>query len=214
MLPASKPASEVVQKMSDKKIVYESRTKVILLMTGVWAFTIASILTGYVWGIIFFGLAALVTTYPLVDPKKRIFFIGTKEYKNHFDKAFKARLVDKGVFEYCDNGFIISLERSQKIEWIMIQTIFAYKIDLMTIDEVCIDVFCDNNVSFRLTEETAGWYVFLKRLQEQFPTIDNDWSAKIEQPAFATNLTLVYDRDSRTCDHVARLLYNDKKKVE
>ena len=198
--------------MTEKKIVYESRAKLILLLTINWGFVIACTWTGYIWGLLFFGVCALVTTYPLVDPKKKIIFIGTKEYKDQLDKEFKDKLVDNGIFDYTEDGFTITLKELKKIKWTQIQSIFAYKVDLLTTDEICIDVFCDYDISFRVTEETAGWFVFLERLKEQFPTIEEDWNINIAQPAFATNLTLVYDRENRTHEQVVGLFYNDDKK--
>jgi hypothetical protein len=82
----------------------------------------------------------------------------------------------------------------------------------MTTDEICIDIFCDDNISFRVTEETAGWFVFLERLKEQFPTVEEDWNVSIAHPAFATNLTLLYDRENRTQEQVVGLFYSDDKK--
>jgi hypothetical protein len=198
--------------MTDKKIVYESRTKLILLLIVNWGFVIACTWTGYIWGLLFFGLCAVVTTYPLVDPRKRIIFIGTKEYKEQTDKDFNDRLVDNGIFRYTETGFAITLTDTKNIEWKKIQSIFAYKLDLMTTDEICIDIFCDDNISFRVTEKTAGWFVFLERLKEQFPTVEEDWNVSITHPAFATNLTLLYDRENRTQEQVVRLFYSDDKK--
>ncbi|MCA6368761.1 MAG: hypothetical protein IM631_20985 [Cytophagales bacterium] len=198
--------------MTDKKIVYESRTKFILLLIVNWGFVIACTWTGYIWGLLFFGLCAVVTTYPLVDPRKRIIFIGTKEYKEQTDKDFNDRLVDNGIFRYTETGFAITLTDTKNIEWKKIQSIFAYKLDLMTTDEICIDIFCDDNISFRVTEETAGWFVFLERLKEQFPTVEEDWNVSITHPAFATNLTLLYDRENRIQEQVVRLFYSDDKK--
>jgi hypothetical protein len=198
--------------MTDKKIVYESRTKLILLLIVNWGFVIACTWTGYIWGLLFFGLCAVVTTYPLVDPRKRIIFIGTKEYKEQIDKDYNDRLVDNGIFRYTETGFAITLTNTKNIEWKKIQSIFAYKLDLMTTDEICIDIFCDDNISFRVTEETAGWFVFLERLKEQFPTVEEDWNVSIAHPAFATNLTLLYDRENRTQEQVVGLFYSDDKK--
>jgi hypothetical protein len=153
-----------------------------------------------------------VTTYPLVDPRKRIIFIGTKEYKEQIDRDYNDRLVDNGIFRYRETGFTISLTDTKNIEWNKIQSILAYKLDLMTTDEICIDIFCDDNISFRVTEETAGWFVFIERLKEQFPTVEEDWNISIAHPAFATNLTLLYDRENRTQEQVVRLFYSDDKK--
>ena len=196
--------------MTYKKIVYESRTKLILLLIVNWGFVIACIWTGYIWGLIFFGICAVVMTYPLVNPRK-VIFIGTKEYKEQIDKIYKDKLIDNGIFKYTDTGFIISLTDIKHIEWNQIQSIFGYKLDLMATDEICIDVFCDDNVLFRVTEETPGWSVFIERLKEQFSTIEEDWNINITHPAFATNLTLLYDRENRTNEQVVRLFYSEDK---
>jgi hypothetical protein len=200
-------------RVSDKKIVYESRIKVILLLTICWGFVVACFWTGYVWGLLFFGLCAVVTTYPLIDPRKQIIFIGTNRYKRQINKEFSERVEDLGIFRYSDKSFVIRLDRSNyDIQWTEIQSILGYKLDLLTTDEICLDIFCDNKISFTVTEETAGWFGFLKRIKEQFPTIEPDWSFNIQSPAFTTNLTLIYDRDNRTLEQVAAMYYNEGKK--
>ena len=199
-----------LRQMTEKKIVYESRTKLILLLTINWGFVIACTWTGYIWGLLFFGVCALVTTYPLLDPRKKVIFFGTKAYKEQIDREFNDRLIDNGLFKYNPRGFTISLTEPKDINWSDIQSIFAYKVDLMTTDQICIDVFCDYQISFRVTEETPGWFVFIERLKEQFPTIEEDWNINVAHPAFETNLTLIYDRENRSQDKIARLVYNKK----
>ena len=65
-----------------------------------------------------------------------------------------------------------------------------------------------------MTEETAGWPIFIERLKEQFPTVDEDWNINIAHAAFATNLTLLYDRENRTQEQVVGLVCSDAKKEE
>lgn len=198
--------------MTKKKIIYESRLKLIFLLLVSWGFVICSIWTGYVWGLLFFGLCAIVTTYPLVDPRTKIIFIGTDQHKEHINKELSERTKDLGIFRYPDKGFIVRLDKTNyAIKWTEIQTILGYKMDLLSRDEICLDIFCDNKITFKVTEKTAGWFVFLERIKEQFPTIEEGWDFNIQSPAFATNLTLIYDRKNRTPEQVAKIYYHEGK---
>jgi hypothetical protein len=152
--------------MTAKRIVYKSRTKLILLLIVSWSFVIGCIWTGYIWGLVFFGLCAVATTYHLIEPRKKVVFIGTSQDKEQINKEFDERLKDLGIFRYTDNSFIVRLDRSNyQIKWTEIHTIFGYKVDLLTTDEICLDIFCDNKISFAMTEETAGWPVFFRTNQ-------------------------------------------------
>lgn len=187
----------------DNKIIYESKAELILLLIVNWGFVIISMSTGYIWGLLFFGLCAVVTTYPLLDPSKKLVFRSTKTYNE--------RLVDFGLFLYSDDGFQITIGKVQNvIKWSNIQAIFAYKVDHYTEDEICLDVFCDNGISFKISEEIAGWYVFIDKMAIQFPNIQQNWSFEIAQPAFETNFTLLYDREKRTLEQASNIFYSGK----
>ena len=74
----------------EKKVVYESRTKLIVLLAINWGFVALSLWTKYWYGLAFFGLCAIVTTYPLLDPRKRLLFFGTPAYRAHLAREFEA----------------------------------------------------------------------------------------------------------------------------
>jgi hypothetical protein len=74
-----------------------------------------------------------------------------------------------------------------------IQSIFGYKRDLITVDELNLDIFDKNNFRLYLTEETPGWYQFIDKIEQAFPTIDNEFEATLMFPPFATNMTLIHD---------------------
>lgn len=195
----------------DKNIVYESRTKKILLLIISWGFVIMSAWTGYIWGLLFFGFCAVVVTYPLFDSKKKIIYIGTKEYEEQKSKEYGEILVELGYFSYSDDGFRVQIEAIQNdIKWLNIQAIFAYKLDHYTEDEICLDVFCDNNISFKISEEIAGWYIFIDKMALHLPNIHQNWNCEITQPAFETNLTLLFERENRTLEQVSNIFYSDK----
>lgn len=115
------------------------------------------------------------------------------ESKKHFDIKFN----DLGKFTYEDDGFIFQFKtEQQKIKWADIERLIAYKQDLLTTDEICLDIVY-NNWQTTITEETPGWYQFVEKIKLIFPNIPKNWDSEIVHPAFATNLTILYQRADR-----------------
>ena len=102
---------------------------------------------------------------------------------------------DPGAFTYEEDGFFYAfMTETRKISWASIEKIVAYKQDLITVDEICIDIIYDNWVT-TFTEETPGWYVFLEKIKMVFPGIPPDWSDAIMRPPFDTKLMVLYERE-------------------
>ena len=55
-------------------------------------------------------------------------------------------------------------------------------------------VYGDKHIT--ISEELPGWHLFIRKTKEEFPEIDKEWDVKIIFPAFATNYTTIYKRDS------------------
>lgn len=152
---------------------------------------------------IFFG-------YRSINPKIKKVDFESPEYQER-KKEFEKQLIDDGVFTYNDSGFNLRIKDvSHDIKWTDIRTMFGYKRDDMTADTICLDVFCDNEVGFRITENMPGWYKFLAKSKESFPQIEKNWDAKIAFPSFKTNLTVVYDYQGRSLKQVENIYYQDK----
>ncbi|MFC4632491.1 hypothetical protein ACFO3O_01125 [Dokdonia ponticola] len=101
----------------------------------------------------------------------------------------------KGKIELNSNGFQVTHNNGVSlVEWNLIDKITAYKVDLITIDEICFEIE-HLNKSLLITEECVGWRVFLKELLEKFPLIDKEWEEKIVQPPFERNETELYIRN-------------------
>ena len=101
----------------------------------------------------------------------------------------------KSVIELINNGFEVThADGVSVVEWSSINKIIAYKVDLLTVDEICFEI---NYLNKRLiiTEESDGWRVFLKQLIIRTPTIDSKWEEKLIQPSFERNETVLYSRD-------------------
>jgi len=74
-----------------------------------------------------------------------------------------------------------------------ISEINVYKVDLMTIDDIVMEITYNDRV-LTITEETDGWNEFTDRLENIFPTIPKDWWQNVAHPAFATNFTTIYKK--------------------
>jgi hypothetical protein len=92
------------------------------------------------------------------------------------------------------DGFdIITGDGTQQIQWLDIQKIVAYKLDLFTNDEICMEIMLVQD-SVTISEEIIGWPAFSAAVLEHFPSIPKDWEGVIAQPAFATNYTVLYEQ--------------------
>ena len=101
-------------------------------------------------------------------------------------KRFDIKFNDLGKFIYENDGFIFQFKsEQQKIKWTDIERLIAYKLDLMTTDEICLDIVY-NNWQTTITEETPGWYQFIEKTKLVFPNIPKNWDSEIVHPAFAT----------------------------
>lgn len=97
-----------------------------------------------------------------------------------------------GIFEYHDDSFTINLKTGKKIIlWSEIERLEGYKVDLFTVDEICLNIVLSETI-ITISEETEGWELFVKKLYEQFPSIEKDWDWKITQPPFATNFITLF----------------------
>ncbi|MHA4807334.1 hypothetical protein ACX0G9_04485 [Flavitalea flava] len=102
---------------------------------------------------------------------------------------------DLGDFTYEEDGFTFSFKDDpQKMLWAEIERLIAYKVDLMAVDEICMDIFW-NGWQTTITEETPGWYQFVERTKVVFPDIPKNWDGEIMHPPFARNEMLLYQRN-------------------
>jgi hypothetical protein len=66
----------------------------------------------------------------------------------------------------------------------------------MTTDEICLDI-STNGWKITYSESVPGWYQFVAKLKQAFPAIPDNWDGQIMQPPFATNYTVLYEREER-----------------
>ena len=103
-------------------------------------------------------------------------------------------LILSGDFQYKENMFALNnLASSKYYRWDEIENIVAYKVDLMTTDDVRLDIsFVDAVLT--ISEDIAGWNLFLENLMTALPSIPKDWEQKVIETPFAANTTLIYKK--------------------
>lgn len=100
----------------------------------------------------------------------------------------------ENLFRYESDNFSVLLNGDyRKVNWAEIEEIQAYKLDLLTTDEVCIDLVLKTSI-ITITEEIGGWELFVDTLMKQFPSIQKDWEHKVTLPPFDTNFTILYKK--------------------
>ena len=114
----------------------------------------------------------------------------------------------EGAFAFSETGFrLISPHGTGQYDWACLQSAFGFKLDLLTLDEIGLDLFFANGSRLRLTESLTGWPALLQHLRTHFPSIPPDWDWDIMQPPFATNLTLLFDKAGRTLQQAEATWY-------
>lgn len=120
------------------------------------------------------------------------------EKNSNSGKSFDEMYEDMGAFQYDNEGFTISYEEfTKKINWADITQLNVFKVDQMTIDRIDMEIVYGDKC-FTISEELPGWYQFVLKTKEIFPTIPKDWDITIVKPAFATNYRTIYDKINGT----------------
>ena len=77
--------------------------------------------------------------------------------------------------------------------WADVDEVWGYKVDWGAIDQVCFDLVIAGQ-TITVTEDMSSYPWVVKQLQD--PSVDSDWFAKLALPAFATNRSCLYRRQS------------------
>jgi len=97
-------------------------------------------------------------------------------------------------FKYIDDGFSLTTNVGERFyRWSDIEKITAYKADLMTFDDLRLDIDF-GEVVLTLSEDVVGWSEFIEMLPEKLTGVLVDWESKVIPTPFATNLTLIYTK--------------------
>ena len=200
---------------NNRRLIWESKAKQIWLILVSFLFVAVAIWTkdkysSYMfWGtIIFFGGGGLFMLVRLLNPQNLFVTHDTALGKEILAVQFKKQQKDLGFFSYDDTGFSLTDHNGViHYNWTDIETVFGYKEDRYTTDDICLDVFTSDKYCIKLTENTPGWYQFNKRIIQHIPAISNSWDGEIASPAFETKLTLLFDKSGRTLNEAEAECY-------
>ncbi len=103
-----------------------------------------------------------------------------------------------GIFSSCDTlGFGIDLKDGHYfIKWTDIERVVVFKADLLTTDEVCMDITF-NGKTIVVTEEAKGWDIFINQLKSTLRLNNDNWESMVLQTPFEYNLMTIYERIDR-----------------
>ncbi|MDN5204604.1 hypothetical protein QQ008_24645 [Fulvivirgaceae bacterium BMA10] len=97
--------------------------------------------------------------------------------------------------ELTENGFKVNCyEEITQFQWSEIEKLTGFKVDRLTMDDICIKIESNNKIVY-VTEEFDGWRIFMNRLLNEFPRIDKNWEGIIAKPAFERKETELYNRN-------------------
>jgi hypothetical protein len=202
---------------NNRRLIGESKTKQIWVISGSLLFVAGAIWTKdqtssfMFWAtIIFFGGGGLFMLIRLINPNNLFVSNDTELGKQILADQFQKAQEDIGFFAYTETGFNLTEHKGvTNYNWSDIETIFGFKEDRLTTDEICMDIFFSDKASIRLTESTPGWYQFNSRLGNALPTVSENWDTSVVQPPFATNMTLLFDKDNKSKEQAEKACYGD-----
>ncbi|AXG74962.1 hypothetical protein DVK85_12270 [Flavobacterium arcticum] len=100
----------------------------------------------------------------------------------------------ESVIYFKDYGFVYVYKNINRLfAWNRITKIIAYKVDLLTIDDIKLEIW-DSDGGITISEEHGSWKNFTEKILNQYPEIDNEWYSKIVTLPFLRNETILYQR--------------------
>ena len=107
--------------------------------------------------------------------------------------SLRTEAVERPEILIDDDGFTSRDDGNQpfSVAWQTIIEIRAFKSDLFTVDEVVFVLTTDTGKRIALTEEQPEFTPFIAALESHFPSVSG-WEAKVIQPPFARNETILY----------------------
>lgn len=99
------------------------------------------------------------------------------------------------IISSCDTlGFGIHLKDGHYfVKWTDIERVVVYKADLLTTDEVCMDITF-NGKTIVVTEETKGWDIFINQLKSTLRLNNDNWESMVLQTPFEYTRMIIYER--------------------
>jgi hypothetical protein len=105
-------------------------------------------------------------------------------FSNLFSRTHRA----PATIELRDSGFAVS---GHVVAWTAVTEIRAYKLDLLTTDEIRLVFRLRSGEAVEISEEQPGFAETTAAIASRFPST-SEWYNRVAHPAFATNETVLY----------------------
>ncbi len=146
--------------------------------------------------LVFFGIGTILLLLKYFNPNSKFLPKQKDAYKKLSNEEFMELYNSNGIFTYNASGFELPINHKQtEIKWQEIDKVTAYKIDLLSTDEIRLFVQAENGKQFEISESTKGWFQFVEKIKEKFPNISKTWEIDITNPAFERKETELYNRN-------------------
>lgn len=120
------------------------------------------------------------------------------------------------VIDSDKSGFGIDLKDEHCfVKWAGIEKVVVYKVDLLTIDEVCMDITF-NGKTIVIKEEMKGWDTFINQLKSTLRLNNDNWESLVVQKPFECTPMVIYestDRRTRTPNAEWNVLRGQGKRI-
>ena len=96
-----------------------------------------------------------------------------------------------------DDGFVAFRKdgRTEEVRWFEVERVSAYKVDCLTYDMIWLAFERrGQREALHIHEEAEGFQNLMSALGAAFPEINPEWYFNVMQPAFAENLTVLFER--------------------
>lgn len=119
------------------------------------------------WSVsIFFGSGVLLQLAELLSPKNLFVTPKSKLAMEISEYQAKELASEWGSFDYCETGFNLRPTGNSYL-WDDISTVFAFKEDRWTTDEICLDIVMNDGSLLKFEESMAGFHWFTDQLSEK-----------------------------------------------
>ena len=95
---------------------------------------------------------------------------------------------DASGYEVREHGRVLV-----RVPWVDVQEVFAFQVDRLTFDDLCLGFRVHAEGTFYLvSEDFAGFAPFLAYLEQRYTGLRTDWFSEVTVPAFDPNRTTLW----------------------
>lgn len=83
-------------------------------------------------------------------------------------------------------------ERLRQVGWSEIIRIDAFKVDLLTMDAICLEIRLASGAACVVDDDATGFWELVATIKRALPESRQGWEQAVVHPAFAGNRTVIF----------------------